>query len=177
MKELWAPWRSEYFKIPKDRGCFLCKSFAARNDRANHVVKRGRTCAVVINRYPYTGGHLMVCPYRHVSSLEDLTADETAEMMSLTKEAIKVLQKTIKPHGFNIGINIGEAAGAGLKDHIHLHIVPRWTGDTNFITVMADVRVVPQSLLDLWDILHKAYSTLPPMSKRRAQQRKSGGPR
>lgn len=156
MKELWAPWRAEYFKIPKDRGCFLCNSFASRKDRENHVLKRGRRCAIVINRYPYTGGHLMVCPYRHVSQFDDLTSEEITEMMALTREAIRALRKTIKPHGFNVGINIGEAAGAGLKDHIHLHIVPRWNGDTNFITVMADVRVVPQSLLELWDILHKA---------------------
>jgi ATP adenylyltransferase len=158
MKELWAPWRSEYFKIPKDKGCFLCKSFASRNDRANHVVKRGKTCAVVLNRYPYTGGHLMVCPYRHVSQFDDLSHEEMMEMMDLTRQAIKALRRTIKPSGFNIGINIGEAAGAGLKDHIHLHVVPRWAGDTNFITVMADVRVVPQSLLDLWDILHHAMN-------------------
>lgn len=166
MKELWAPWRVEYFKKPKDRGCFLCRSFAAREDRKNHVVKRGKTAAIVINRYPYTGGHLMVCPYRHVSELDDLTAVEMAEIMKLTQEAIRALRRTIKPHGFNIGINIGEAAGAGLKDHIHLHIVPRWRGDTNFITVMADVRVVPQALLELWDILHNALNTKPPARRR-----------
>lgn len=155
MKELWAPWRVEYFKKARDKGCFLCKSFAGRSDRKNHVAKRGRTCAIVINRYPYTGGHLMVCPYRHLANLEDMTAEEHTELMQLTIRAVDALKRTIKPQGFNIGINIGEAAGAGLKDHIHLHIVPRWTGDTNFITVMADVRVVPQSLLELWDILHK----------------------
>lgn len=166
MKELWAPWRVEYFSIPKDKGCFLCKSFASEQDRINHVVKRGKTCAIVLNRYPYTGGHVMVCPYRHVSQLEDLTPQETSEMMALTREAMGALRNTIKPHGFNIGINIGEAAGAGLKDHIHLHIVPRWNGDTNFITVMADVRVVPQSLLELWDILHKALNPAPSPSKR-----------
>ena len=154
MKELWAPWRVEYFKRPKDEGCFLCKSFAEKNDRENHVVKRGKTCAVVINRYPYTGGHLMICPFRHVDSLNDMTEEETLEMWNMANASINALKKTIKPDGFNIGINIGEAAGAGLKDHVHLHIVPRWTGDTNFITVFADVRVVPQGLNELWDILH-----------------------
>lgn len=173
MKELWAPWRVEYFKIPKDKGCFLCKSFASRQDRNNHVVKRGKMCAIVLNRYPYTGGHVMVCPYRHVSQFEDLTPQETAEMMVLTREAIRALRDTIKPHGFNIGINIGEAAGAGLKDHIHLHIVPRWNGDTNFITVMADVRVVPQSLLELWDILHKALNPTRSSSKRDTRKKRT----
>ncbi len=157
MKELWAPWRVEYFKKAKDKGCFLCKSFSARRDRQNHILTRGKACAVVMNRYPYTGGHLMVCPYRHVDQLKNLSSEEHAEMMQLTVRAIEVLKKTIKPNGFNIGINIGEAAGAGLKDHIHLHIVPRWSGDTNFITVMADVRVVPQSLSELWGILRKEF--------------------
>ena len=157
MKELWAPWRVEYFKKAKDKGCFLCRSFAGRKDRQNHILKRGRNCAVVMNRYPYTGGHLMVCPYRHISDLKEMTAAEHAELMELTVKAMDALKKTLKPDGFNIGINLGEAAGAGLKDHVHLHIVPRWKGDTNFITVMADVRVVPQSLLELWDILRREF--------------------
>ncbi len=172
MKELWAPWRVEYFKIPRDRGCFLCKSFADRQDRDNHIVKRGETCAIVMNRYPYTGGHLMVCPYRHVSQFEELTAEETAELMDLTKQAMLALRKTVRPHGFNIGINIGEAAGAGLKDHIHLHIVPRWTGDTNFITVMADVRVVPQSLHELWPVLRNALRETGRTKPRRRARKK-----
>lgn len=156
MKELWAPWRIEYFKKPKEKGCFMCRSLRARKDRENLVLKRGRTCAIVINRYPYTGGHLMVAPYRHVASLEELRPAEQAELMKLTTAAMKALKKCARPHGFNIGINIGEAAGAGLKDHIHVHIVPRWSGDTNFITVMADVRVVPQGLLEVWQQLRKA---------------------
>jgi ATP adenylyltransferase len=156
MKELWAPWRIEYFKKPKDKGCFLCRSFAGKKDRENLVLKRGRTCAVVINRYPYTGGHVMVAPYRHVASLEAMKPKEMAELMKLTTRAMQALKKCANPHGFNIGINIGEAAGAGLKDHLHVHIVPRWSGDTNFITVMADVRVVPQGLLEVWEQLRKA---------------------
>ncbi len=155
MKELWAPWRIEYFKKTKDGGCFLCKAFAGRKDRENLILKRGKTCAVVINRYPYTGGHLMVAPFRHVADFESMTAKELAEMMALTKSSMRALRKISKPHGFNIGINLGEAAGAGLKDHIHLHIVPRWTGDTNFVTVLADIRVVPQALVELWDQLRK----------------------
>lgn len=156
MKELWAPWRIEYFKKTKEKGCFLCKAFAGKKDRDNLVLKRGKTCAVVINRYPYTGGHLMVAPFRHVASLEALKPKELAELMKLTTKAMKALKTCARPHGFNIGINIGAAAGAGLKDHLHIHIVPRWSGDTNFITVMADVRVVPQGLLEVWQQLRKA---------------------
>lgn len=155
MKEIWAPWRIEYFKKTRDKGCFLCKSFASRKDRQNLILHRGRTCAIVMNRYPYTGGHLMVAPYRHIASLEDMTAPETAELMKLTQLGMRALKKAAGPHGFNIGINIGEAAGAGLKDHVHLHIVPRWSGDTNFVTVMADIRVVPQALEELWEELRK----------------------
>lgn len=155
MKEVWAPWRIEYFRKPKEKGCFLCKGFAGRADHRNHILKRGRTCAVLMNRYPYTGGHLMVAPFRHVATIEGLSEAELAEMMKLATAAMKALRKTIKPHGFNVGINIGEAAGAGLKDHVHLHIVPRWRGDTNFITVMADVRVVPQAIDELWGKLRE----------------------
>ena len=155
MKELWAPWRIEYFKKVKGKGCFLCKSFASRKDRDNLILLRGKTGVVLMNRYPYTGGHLMVAPYRHIASLEDMTQEEMCEMMKLTQQAIRALKKVARPHGFNIGVNIGEAAGAGLKDHIHLHIVPRWTGDTNFVTVMADIRIVPQALQELWKELRK----------------------
>jgi ATP adenylyltransferase len=155
MKELWAPWRIEYFKKVKGKGCFLCKSFASSRDRDNLLLKRGETCVLLMNRYPYTGGHLMVAPIRHVATLEEMSQEEICEMMKLTQQAIRALKKVARPHGFNIGVNIGEAAGAGLKDHIHLHIVPRWTGDTNFVTVMADIRIVPQALQELWKELRK----------------------
>ena len=155
MKELWAPWRIEYFKKVKGKGCFLCKSIASSRDCDNLILKRGKTCVVLMNRYPYTSGHLMVAPIRHVATLEDMRPQELAEMMQLAQQATRALKKIARPHGFNIGVNIGEAAGAGLKDHIHLHIVPRWTGDTNFVTVMADIRIVPQALQELWKELRK----------------------
>ncbi len=156
MKEIWAPWRIEYIKKAHEKGCFLCKSFKSRNDRKNLVVRRGKTCALVINRYPYNSGHLMVAPLRHAASLEHLKPAETAEITRMTIAAIHALKKTMQPQGFNVGINIGEAAGAGLKDHIHVHIVPRWTGDTNFMPVLADVRVMPQALREIWSMLRKA---------------------
>ena len=155
MKELWAPWRIEYFKKVKGKVCFLCKSFVSSRDCDNLILKRGKTCVVLMNRYPYTSGHLMVAPVRHVATMEEMKPQELAEMMQLTQQAIRALKRKARPHGFNIGINIGEAAGAGLKDHLHLHIVPRWTGDTNFVTVMADIRIVPQALQELWKELRK----------------------
>ncbi|HOW96998.1 MAG TPA: HIT domain-containing protein [Kiritimatiellia bacterium] len=150
---LWAPWRMEYIKRPRESGCFLCNSLRSRADRANGVVLRGRTCAVVLNRYPYTGGHLMVAPLRHVAALDGLTKPELNEMIRLMMRSLGLLRKALHPHGFNVGLNIGEAAGAGLKDHVHLHIVPRWNGDTNFMPVLGKTQVTPVSLGSLWDLL------------------------
>ncbi|MBU1692501.1 MAG: HIT domain-containing protein [Verrucomicrobia bacterium] len=144
----------EYIKRSRESGCFLCRSFRSRADRENGVVLRGRTCAVVLNRYPYTGGHLMVAPRRHVATLQELRPTELTELMRLTVRSVDRLQKALQPHGFNIGLNLGAAAGAGLKDHVHLHIVPRWTGDTNFMPVLGKTLVTPISLEALWDLLH-----------------------
>lgn len=154
MKEIWAPWRIEYIVRAKQGGCFLCKSIRSRRDRQNLVLKRGRTCVIVMNRYPYNGGHVMIAPRRHVAELKDMKPAEISEMMAMAIEVAAALRKTIRAEGFNMGINIGEVAGAGLKDHIHLHIVPRWAGDTNFMPVLADTRVIPQALAELWDRLH-----------------------
>ena len=153
MKRLWAPWRLEYIVGDKEEGCFLCRILAEDNDRENLVLKRGRLCAVVMNRYPYNNGHLMVCPYRHVSGLGDLSSAERLATMDLVAECIDALKQTVHPDGLNVGINLGRAAGAGLEEHIHSHIVPRWNGDTNFMPVMDDVKVIPQGLLELWDVL------------------------
>lgn len=154
MQRLWAPWRLDYVRSSKENGCFLCHAMAGKDDRANLILKRGVTCCVIINRYPYNNGHLMICPFRHVSSLSDMTSDERLETMNLTTEAVTALTGAMHPDGFNIGINLGQAAGAGLVDHIHTHIVPRWGGDTNFMPVFSDTKVVPQSLDDLWRELH-----------------------
>ena len=157
-KSIWAPWRIEYILSDKEAGCFLCKMFEEANDRDNLLLKRGETCAVVMNRYPYTGGHLMVTPYRHLKNLEDLNGDEKAELMELTIEAVEILKSELKPDGLNLGFNLGEAAGAGLKDHLHQHIVPRWTGDTNFMPVMSDTRVMPQALTEQYDALYPLFN-------------------
>ncbi len=157
-KTIWAPWRIEYILGDKAGGCFLCNMFAEENDRENLLLKRGKTCAVVMNRYPYNSGHLMVTPYRHIENLSDLTAEERLELMDLTAEAVDLLKAALNPQGLNLGFNLGEPAGAGLKDHIHQHIVPRWTGDTNFMPVLADTRVMPQTLLEQYDVLHPLFN-------------------
>jgi len=154
MKRLWAPWRLEYICKEKEDECFLCRILASDLDRENLLLKRGATCAILMNRFPYSNGHLMVCPNRHVANIDLLTPEEKMETMDLMADAIRALRETIQPEGFNVGINLGQAAGAGLKEHLHTHIVPRWTGDTNFMPVMDDVRVIPQSLLELWDQLY-----------------------
>jgi len=157
-KTIWAPWRIEYILGDKDDGCFLCKMFGEDSDRDNLILRRGKTCAVVMNRYPYTSGHLMVAPYRHLQDLKDLTAEERTELTDLSIEAVEILKAELNPDGLNLGFNLGEAAGAGLKDHVHQHIVPRWTGDTNFMPVLSGTRVMPQALTEQYDVLQPLFN-------------------
>ncbi|MEI8314384.1 MAG: HIT domain-containing protein [Verrucomicrobiota bacterium] len=146
MEQLWAPWRIGYILREKEEGCFLCRKPQAATDTVNHILIRDRTCFALLNAYPYNAGHLMVVPYKHTSELDDLTEQELADLMMLTRRCKNLLTQALKPDGFNVGINLGQAAGAGVSDHLHIHIVPRWNGDTNFMTVTGDVRVVPQAL-------------------------------
>ena len=159
MDQLWAPWRLKYILSDKSDGCFLCHSVSSAEDRDNLLLKRGSQCGVIMNRYPYNNGHLLIFPYRHVAEISDLTADERAETMDLLDTSIAVLKAAIRPQGFNIGINLGLVAGAGLEEHVHMHVVPRWSGDTNFMPVMADVKVIPQFLVELYDQLLPAFNT------------------
>ena len=152
-RPLWAPWRIEYIRSKKKGDCFLCRIYTEKNDRENLLIFRGKTCAAMMNRYPYNGGHLMIVPYRHIASLDGLTPEENLEMAALTARAVAVLRDVMAPQGFNIGINLGEAAGAGLKDHLHQHIVPRWVGDTNFMPVLGGSHVVPEALTATYDLL------------------------
>jgi ATP adenylyltransferase len=157
-KPLWAPWRIEYILGEKSGECFLCRAFKEDQDRENLVLKRAKTCVVVMNRFPYNNGHLMIVPLRHIDAIERLTPEEQRELMDLTARSVEILKQVMNPQGFNIGLNLGEAAGAGLKDHLHQHIVPRWAGDTNFMPVLGDVRVIPQALLELYDRLAPAFA-------------------
>ncbi len=157
MNNIWAPWRIEYILAQKDGCCFLCDMFGEAEDAKNRILLRGPTCAVVMNRYPYTGGHLMVCPYRHVAEPAGLTRGERLEMADTLDRALRALERIMKPQGYNIGYNLGAAAGAGLRDHLHQHVVPRWVGDTNLMPVLGGVTVVPQALDELYAKLKPAF--------------------
>jgi len=157
---LWAPWRMEYIRSladeVKEEGCFLCRYQSDMDsDEANHVIWRGRWCLVVMNRFPYTNGHLMITPRSHVGEIEQIPEDEFAELSRMIRDAVALLRQTVHAQGFNIGYNIGLCAGAGLPDHVHAHIVPRWTGDTNYMAVLGNTRVVPDAL----DALYKELVT------------------
>jgi ATP adenylyltransferase len=151
MEPLHAPWRIEYILAPKPA---LDESLFARiaqssDDEANYVIVRDRTCFALLNKYPYTGGHLMVVPYKQTPDLHGLTEEELSDLMKLTRRCQTALARVMKPDGFNVGINIGKCAGAGILEHLHIHIVPRWNGDTNFMPVIAGTGVVPQALNEL----------------------------
>lgn len=151
MKNLWAPWRITYIEEhPNETGCFLCKAHNDNQDEKHLIIYRGKECFCILNKYPYNSGHLMVAPNMHKPDISNLTDSETLEIMKLTSQMKEVLTKMMKPEGFNIGINLGKSAGAGLIGHFHIHIVPRWNGDTNFMPVISDVKVIPQSLEDLY---------------------------
>lgn len=149
MDYLWAPWRIEYIKKARDdegEGCFLCNKPTSDKDAANLILYRGKHCFVIMNSYPYNSGHLMVVPYNHVANLEDMTAEERNEQFELVSFSVAVLKQVFKAEGFNIGMNLGRVAGAGIDKHIHTHIVPRWLGDTNFMPVAGDIKVVNEAL-------------------------------
>ncbi|MCX7704771.1 MAG: HIT domain-containing protein [bacterium] len=155
MDVLWAPWRISFIKKPKAGKCFLCE--AVRNKNADFMVWKGKYTMVVMNIYPYNNGHLMVAPIKHKGNFEDIDKNEILEIYNALKMVLRVLKKILKPHGFNIGINLGKSAGAGLIGHLHIHIVPRWNGDTNFMPVIASTKVIPQSLEQLAHILKKEF--------------------
>ena len=157
MDHLWAPWRLSYVAAPKpisgEDPCFICRGLAADDDRANLIALRTRQAVVILNRFPYNNGHLLVAPRAHKGRLDDLGPDELLEVMETLRRMVGALEGLMRPDGFNIGLNLGRAAGAGLPGHLHWHIVPRWNGDTNFMPVLADVKVIPQALDALYDLL------------------------
>lgn len=158
MEKLYAPWRMEFIKSEKPAGCIFCRDSIRCVDL---VLFEGKNAFVMMNRYPYTSGHLMIVPFRHVSRLEDLLPEEKLEIFNLQDVSVRVLNSAIQPDGFNIGMNLGKAAGAGIDDHIHVHVVPRWSGDTNFMSVLGDVRVIPEDVYKTCELLlpyFKKYS-------------------
>ena len=159
-QRIWAPWRLDYVKdASKDSAeeCIFCTALEAGDDEANLIVHRGGRSFVILNKFPYTNGHLMVAPFEHVATLPELDADTVAEMMALTQRAMQTLEERYSPHGYNVGFNQGRVAGAGVEYHIHMHVVPRWGGDTNFMPVLADTRVMPQSLEQSYAALQGAF--------------------
>jgi ATP adenylyltransferase len=156
-KRLWAPWRLEYIRGPKADECIFCRAVESDDDESNYVVHRGEHSFVLLNAYPYNNGHVMIAPYAHEPTIETLDAPTTLEMAQLVKRSIVAMREVYRPEGFNIGINEGAAAGAGIEEHVHQHVVPRWGGDTNFMPVIGDVRVLPQSLSDSWKELRSVF--------------------
>jgi ATP adenylyltransferase len=158
MERLWAPWRLEYIQSPEAEGCIFCLGESIVEDQARLVVTRGMHSFVIMNRYPYSNGHLMISPFRHASDLSEIQDHEILEIHRLTILSQKVLHGVCAAQGFNIGWNIGKAAGAGIADHIHMHIVPRWAGDSNFMPILADTRVIPQHIERTYTLLADAFS-------------------
>ena len=159
MKNLWAPWRMKYIEnILTDRKgrCILCAKPEENNDKENLIIKRGKKCFIIMNLYPYNNGHLMITPYAHVPDLTSLDNETILEILTMLQKCEQVLKNSFHPDGLNVGVNIGRAAGAGIDQHIHFHVVPRWTGDTNFLPVLDDTKVIVQSLED-------TYNTLKPL--------------
>jgi ATP adenylyltransferase len=160
MNQLWTPWRSAYMKEKKDKGrCIFCDAAAdPKADEQNLVIFRGTHAFVLLNRYPYTSGHLMIAPYVHVSRLSDASEEGTGEMMHLTRRAERILEQTYCPDGLNLGMNLGEAAGAGIEQHIHMHILPRWKGDANFMTSVGNTRIIPEALEETYTKLRGGFA-------------------
>jgi ATP adenylyltransferase len=161
MKQLWAPWRMPYLRGENEKapGCLFCNKLV-QPDAVEHILYRGAHCAVMLNRFPYTNGHMMVVPYMHTDMLETLHEAALLEMMRLVQHSLRALRQVFDPQGFNIGVNEGSVAGAGVAEHVHLHIVPRWAGDVNYMTVVCETRVIPQSLDDTYAAFRPLFDAL-----------------
>jgi ATP adenylyltransferase len=165
VKKLWAPWRMAYIQQSKPKGCIFCTKPKANQDPKTFILFRSTYSYVMMNVYPYNNSHLLVSPYRHVDRLEKLKDPELLDLVQTTNRSTQALRKAISPEGFNIGVNVGKVAGAGIKSHVHVHIVPRWNGDTNFMPVLAESRVIPQHLT-------ATFKTLLPFFKKNGKKRK-----
>ena len=153
MEHIWAPWRIRYIEMEKPEGCIFCEKPGENNDPENYILYRGNKNFIMLNSYPYNPGHLMVVPYRHVAGLDEMTGEERNDHYEIVSRSITVLKQVFKPAGFNVGVNMGKVAGAGIADHVHTHIVPRWQGDNNFIPVLSDTGVMPEALSDTFEKL------------------------
>ena len=157
MKTMWAPWRMEYILSEKEDKCIFCQALSKNDDL---TLYKGDVTMVVMNKFPYINGHLLVAPVRHLSSLDQLNQNEMTDLMSFLDKSVSILKKVMNPEGFNIGLNLGRVAGAGVEEHLHFHIVPRWSGDVNSLSVFADVRVIPEHLKTTYNNLKKHFNKL-----------------
>ena len=160
MKRLWAPWRIDYIRSPKEDGCIFCKKSQSNNDRNNLILYRGNKSFVLMNLYPYSNGHLMISPYDHTADTNRLSKDCNLEIMELANASMNILKNTMNAEGFNFGANLGKASGAGIEEHLHYHIVPRWHGDTNFMPVVGHTKVMVEGLKETWDNLKLHFDKL-----------------
>jgi ATP adenylyltransferase len=157
MKRIWAPWRIQYFHNPNPRGCIFCEKPGEDQDSVNRILYRGKLNFIIMNIFPYNPGHLLVVPFRHIGKLEDMTVQERNEHYQLVSKAVGVLRAETKTDNFNVGMNLGKTAGAGIADHIHTHVVPRWNGDNNFMPVIAETRVISESMEEIYDRLKDKF--------------------
>jgi len=157
MERIWAPWRMKYILSNKAEGCIFCQKVAEDDDEENLILYRGESCFLILNTFPYNCGHLMVVPDRHIGEVEKLNESESLELMRLTQLSVKTLRHILKPEGFNIGMNLGRVSGAGVEGHLHIHVVPRWNGDTNFMPLLADTKVLSESLRETYKKLAQGF--------------------
>ena len=157
MKTMWAPWRMEYIQSDKENGCIFCK---ALSEQDNLTLYKGKATLVVMNKFPYINGHLLAAPKKHISTLDQLSKGEMGDLLETVEQSVGILKKVMNPDGFNVGLNLGKVAGAGVEEHLHFHIVPRWFGDTNALTVFADVRVIPEHLITTYNNLKPYFDKL-----------------
>lgn len=158
METMFTPWRYEYVShVDEQEGCIFCDKVREDSDRKNLIVHRGENCFAILNLYPYASGHMMIAPYEHTGTIEDLDSETLAEMMDFCKRAMKALREAYSPEGFNVGINIARVAGAGIYEHVHMHVVPRWAGDANFMPVCAGVKVLPLDLDTVWQKMKELF--------------------
>jgi len=160
LERLWAPWRMTFIKGPKPSGCIFCVKPGENNDAGNFILYKGKKSFIIMNIYPYNHSHLMVCPYEHAAGIDLLSQDTANAMMEDVQDTVRILKEAFQPDGFNIGVNMGKAAGAGIEDHVHIHIVPRWAGDTNFMPLLAEVRAMPEHLESTYEKLLPLFITL-----------------
>ena len=171
MQRIWAPWRIEYIRQEPESGCIFCNRLRRRNDREDYLLHRGRQVFVMMNRFPYNPGHLLIAPNRHTGDLAALSASVRAALMEKVSESVTILKRLMNPEGFNLGMNLGRSGGAGVLDHLHIHLVPRWPGDTNFMPLLAEVKVIPEHLDRMYQLLRPAYAKL---EKKKTAGKKKG---